>query len=243
MKTNAPVLAIIAILATMVMVGASSSLVAAQIPGPCTATLSYPVTSTLYTNSNVQFVVPISASCTTLYGAQLYATGTAYDTTANVALGSASGVLTSANGGTIFNGQLGFNLPPTTQGDSVQISAAIYNGQYGSLITATSETVQLGTATQQTVTTTVTQAEYPYSDSYPTLYLSQPDQPTQLQSHHSAQAHYEPQPVARATNYTNLYGYIAIIAILATAIIATTGLVLVARREAPWPQTQYAPPR
>lgn len=225
----------------MLIVGASGSLVSAQIPGPCTATLSYPILPVEYSGSSVPIVVPISASCTTPYGSQLYATGSAYDATANTGLGSASTVLMSVNGGVEFNGQLGFNLPPTTQGDSVQISVSIYGSQGGNLLTATSETVEVGTGVQQVTTTTVTQDQYPYANPSPTPYPStyQPNQP-RYQNYHSSQTHYLSQSMAQQSNNTSLFDYMVIIAIIASVIIVTAGLVLVARR--PQQPTWYPVP-
>jgi hypothetical protein len=246
LKTHLGVLMLLAVSMTMLIVGASGSLVSAQATNACTATLNYPVMPLVYTGSNVPIVVPVSASCSTYYGTQLYATGTAYDATANTGLGSVSTVLTPANGGNQFNGQLGFNLPPTAQGDSVQISASIYDSQYGNPITTTSEIIQVGTAVQQVVTTTVTQGPYPAANPYPTSYPSPNQSPPQYRSHQTQQAHFEAQALVQSSNNTNLYSYVAIIAILAAVTIATVGLVLAARRQAPqpyWVQTQPLPPR
>ena len=251
MKPRVYVIALLAISATMLILSTNSTFVFAD---PCTATLSYPVIPVQYSNSNVPIVVPISASCTTYYGSQLYATGSAYDTTSNTGLGSASTILSSVNGGTEFNGQLGFNLPPTSPSDSVQISVSIYSSQYGNPITATSETVQLGAEVQQaqqiTTTTTVTENQNQAYSPYPTAYPS-PQQPNQsqnyqfqpqYQNHH--QTHYFSQVLAQKSNNTNLFDYIVIIAIIATVIIATAGLVLVARRQQPtWYPTMPPPPR
>jgi len=220
-----------AISITMVIVGTGNNLALAD---PCTATLSYPVIPVVYSNANVPIVVPISASCTTYYSNQLYATGNAYDATANVGLGTASTLLTSVNGGTEFNGQIGFNLPPTAQGHSVQISVSIYSSQYGDLITATSETVEIGPAVQQTTTTTVTAAPYysyayPYPTAYPAPYQGNESQyyfEPQSQGHHNFETHFQPE----TRSDTNLLDYVAIIAILAAVIIATVGLVLAGRR-------------
>ena len=155
---NYAILGIVLIIA-IIAVGANSNLVSAD---PCIAQLNYPVMPTGYSYSNIQVVVPMSATCSTYYGSQLYATGNAYDVTSNTGLGSVSTVLQSPDGGTTFNGQLGFNLPPSTQGHTVQLSVSIYNGQYGNQITTTSETIQVGTGNQlqyqQITTTTVTQA-------------------------------------------------------------------------------------
>jgi hypothetical protein len=190
----------------------------------------------IYSNSNVPIVVPMSATCTTYYGSQLYATGNAYDATSDAGLGSVSTVLQSVDGGTTFNGQLGFNLPPSTQSHTVQISVSIYNGQYGNLITATSETVQVGTGTQQAITT-VTQT-YPYQ--YPTQYPSQsPASSYQYSSQlslHRKQLQYQ----VLNQNRSLLLSYVAIVAILAAVIIATTGLVMYGRRQQP-PSINWIP--
>jgi len=244
MKTRICVLVLLAISITALILGASGGLVFAD---PCTATLSYPVLPVVYGNSNVPIVVPVSATCTTNYGNQLYATGNAYDATANIGLGSASTVLMSVNGGTEFNGQLGFNLPPTTQGHSVQISLSIYDSHYGNLITATSETVEVGTAVQQTVTTTVTQGQYPYPyPTYPTAYPYQtsPSPGTYpYPSYQAPQEHHRSQALLQTSNTTNVLDYVVIISIIAAVIIATTGLVLIARRQPYWPQPQPPVPR
>ena len=201
----------------------------------------------VYSNSNVPIVVPMSATCTTYYGSQLYATGNAYDATSNAGLGSVSTVLQSVNGGTTFNGQLGFNLPPSTQGHTVQISVSIYNSQYGNLITATSETIQVGTGSQQVSTTTVTQAyPYPYQNQYPSQYPYQNPYPYQAPSYQysSQQRPYrnQSQYPARNQNSSSLFGFVAIVAILAAVIIATAGLVVYGRRQQPPPGTWLPPP-
>jgi hypothetical protein len=192
----------------------------------------------------------MSATCTTYYGSQLYATGNAYDATSNAGLGSVSTVLQSVNSGTTFNGQLGFNLPPSTQGHTVQISVSIYNGQYGNLITATSETIQVGSGVQQVSTTTVTQA-YPYQNQYatqyPTQYPYQSAYPYQAPSYQrpAQQRPYtnQSQYPARNQNSSSLFGFVAIVAILAAVIIATAGLVVYGRRQQSIPATWLpAPP-
>ena len=144
---NYAILAIVLIIAILA-VGANSNPVSAD---PCIAQLNYPIMPTAYSYSNIPIVVPVSATCTTYYGSQLYATGNAYDATSNVGLGSVSTVLQTVNDGSTFNGQLGFNLPASTQGHTVQLSVSIYNGQYGNLITATSETIQVGTGNQYNI--------------------------------------------------------------------------------------------
>jgi len=248
LRTHLGMLTLLAVSMTMLIVGASSGLAAAQVVGPCTATLSYPQIPVQYGNTNPAFVVPVSASCTTDFGSQLYATANAYDTTSNTALGSTNTVLSSVNGGPEFNGQLGFNLPPTQQGDAVQISVSVYEGQGGNLLTTTSETIPVGTAVQPpiqevtTVTSTVTQSQ-PYADPDPTplTYQSYQLQPQpQGQNYPSYQTHH--QSFARSNN-SNLLDYVAIIAIVASVIIATVGLVLVgSRKQQQQPVWYPAPP-
>src|SRR5208282_1864344 len=206
--------------------------------------LSYPVMPTTYSYSNVPIVVPMSATCTTTYGNQLYASGNAYDATSNVGLGTVNSVLQSTDGGTTFNGQLGFNLPPTTQGHTVTISVSLYSSQYGSLIGATSETFQAVVGNQQVVTTTVTQAyQYPYQTPPSTPYSYQPTYPSQAPSQQPAQQ----RPYTRQSQYqtpnrnnSSLISYVAIVAILVGVVVATAGLVVYARRQQP-PQVTWVP--
>ena len=250
---NYAVLGIVLIIAILA-VGANSNLVSAD---PCIAQLNYPVMPTGYSYSNIQVLVPMSATCTTNYGSQLYATGNAYDATSNTGLGSVSTVLQSPDGGTTFNGQLGFNLPPSTQGHTVQLSVTISNGQYGNQITATSETIQVGTGSQlqyqQVTTTTVTQAdpyqnEYLPQNQYPISYPAPSNQPysSQPQSHPYANQNNSLRPQYQTYGYQNsswLFDYVAIAAILAAVIIATAGLVVVyGRRKQPTPVTWIPPP-
>ncbi|HMK82672.1 MAG TPA: hypothetical protein VK503_03050 [Candidatus Bathyarchaeia archaeon] len=234
---NYAILAIVLIVA-VIAVGASSNPVLAD---PCTAQLNYPIMPVGYSNSNVPIVVPVSATCSTIYGNQLYATGNAYDTTSNAGLGSVSTALQSVNGGTTFNGQLGFNLPPSTQGDTVQFTVSIYDSQYGNLITATSETVQVGTGiqqvqqVQQVSTTTVTQA-YPYPSQNPYQPPSPSYQYSSQPSLHRNQSKYQ----LLNHNRSSLLGYVAIITILAVVIITTAGLVMYGRRQQP-PSVNWIP--
>jgi hypothetical protein len=253
MKTRIHVVVpLLAIAATMLILVANNGFVYAQ---PCTATLSYPVIPTPYGNSNVPFVVPVSASCTTYYN-QLYATGNAFDSTSNTGLGTASAVLASVNGGTQFSGQLGFGVLPTSPGDSVQISVSIYDNQGGNLLTQAGETVPVGAAFQQpgqqVTTTTVTVGQYPYYNPSPTGYQSpyQPNQAQyyqnmpqyqqqQYQGHHWYSTYYFSQALAQRSTNTNLFDYLVIIAIVAAVIISIVGLVLVVRRQ---PQAWYPVP-
>jgi hypothetical protein len=236
---NCAILGIV-LIAAILAVGLNSAQVSAD---PCLAQLNYPIMPAIYSNSNVPIVVTMSATCTTYYGSQLYATGNAYDATSNAGLGSVSTVLQSVDGGTTFNGQLGFNLPPATQSHTVQISVSIYNGQYGNLITATSETIQVGTGIQQV--STVTQAyPYPYPNQYPNQYPSQYPYQTPSYQQPSQQRRYRNQLQYQTLNQNNssLFGYIAIVAILAAVIIATAGLVVYSRRQQPPPATWLPPP-
>jgi len=251
MKSHIHVILLLAISATMLIPIAVSSFVYGQ---PCTATLSNPVIPTQYVNSNVPFVIPVSASCATYYN-QLYASGSAYDATSNIGLGTANAVLSPVNGGTQFNGLLGFSLSPPSPSDSVQISVSIYDKQGGNLVTQTSETVEVGAAAQQAVqqvtTTTVTVGQYPYADPVPTGYQS-PYQPNQSQYNENQPQYqyqqgnqgyhtiYFSQGFPRRSNNQYIFELVAIIAILATVIIATTGLVLAARRRQP-PQLVWYP--
>ncbi|MGP8071336.1 MAG: hypothetical protein ACLP5V_15785 [Candidatus Bathyarchaeia archaeon] len=238
---NYAILGIVLILA-IIAVGVNSNPVLAQAQ-PCTAVLSYPVIPATYPYSNVPITVPMSATCTTVYGNQLYATGNAYDATSNVALGTVNSVLQSSDGGTTFNGQLEFNLPPATQGHTVTISVSLYSNQYNDLVTSTSETFQAVTGSQQVqqvVTTTVTQAyQYPYQPpvstpySYPTPYTNQTSDPPQAPS---VQQPLQQQPYGHQSQYQTLYyhnsllDYVAIAAILAAVVIATAGLVVYGQR-------------
>ena len=247
MRTNLGVLTLLAISITMLIAGASSSVVSAQIASPCTATLSYPVIPLQYGNSNVPFVVPVSASCATNYGSQLYATGNAYDATSNTGLGTANAILSSVNGGTEFTGQLGFNQFQASPDDSIQISVSIYSSPGGNLVTTTGETVQAGTVVQQSVqtvqqvtTTTITEGQYLYSTAYsPNYQPNQIQDQTQRQNRQqqyrgspSVQTHYLSQTFPQRSN-TDLFDWAAIITIVAAVIIATAALVLVARRRQP----------
>ena len=263
MKSRVHVIMLLAISVTMLISAAVSNFVYAQ---PCMATLGSPVIPTQYESSNAPFVIPVSASCTTYYN-QLYAAGNAYDATSNIGLGTANAVLSPANGGTQFNGQLGFSLQPTSPSDSVQISVSIYDSPGGTLLTQTSETLQVGAGAeqppQQIVTTTVTVGQYPYVNPSPTGYVS-PFQPNQSQPYenqppyqyqyeyqyqqgnHRHHSYYFSQGFPYSSNNQYLLELVAIIAIIATVIIATTGLVLIARRRQPpqavWYTTPPPPP-
>ena len=239
----------IVLIIAIVAVGVNSNLVSAQVQ-PCTAVLSYPVMPSTYSYTNVPIVVPMSATCTTTFGNTLYATGNAYDATANVAFGSVNSVLQSPDGGTTFNGQLGFNLPPTTQGHTVTISVSLYSSQYGDLVTSTSETFQAVIGNQEIATTTVTEAyPYPYQPpvsipySYQPVYPNQTSYPYQSSYPYPTPSYQQPlQSYSYRHQNRSLLGYVAIAAILATVVIATAGLVVYGRRQPPPVTWVPAPP-
>jgi hypothetical protein len=241
MKTRMHIFVIIALVfvATIIATGISTAPVAAD---SCVAQLTYPVMPTVYYGSSVPIVVPLSVTCSTYYGTSLYATANLYDTTTGTSLGSLSVSLNSVDGGNVFNGQVGFNLPSSTQGHTVQISASIYASQYGSLITTTSISFLVTNTPQQVTTTTVTQPanEYPYPYQYPNPnpypYPSPPLQNSQ-QHHH----YFNEQNQTQGSNNSMLV-YVAIVAILAAVVIATTGLVIFSqRRPQPQPQPYWIP--
>jgi len=226
-------------------IGANSNSVSAD---PCTAQLNYPIMPAAYSYSNIPISVPMSAVCSTSYGSQLYATGNAYDATTNAGLGSVSTVLQSADG-TTFNGQLNFNLPSSTQGHTVQLSASIYNGQYGNQITATSETIQVGNGNQLqyqqvTTTTVVTSADPPNQYPYPYPAPSNQPYPSQTPANLYGNQNNSFYPQYQAYRYRSslIFAYVAIVAILVAVFIATAGLVVYGRRQ-PTPVTWIpAPP-
>jgi len=150
-KTRNCALLLLVLAVAIVAVGTSSNLVAAD---PCTANLSTIASTAPYSNTygqNISIQVPVSASCTPTSGSSnsLYAVGDAYDTTTSTDLGSVSTVLAPVSVGNTYNGQLTFSLPSTTQGDTLQISVSLYNGQYGQLLTTSAETIQANPASLQ----------------------------------------------------------------------------------------------
>ena len=60
-----------------------------------------------------------------------------------------STIASTASYSNTYNGQLTFSLPSTTQGDTLQISVSLYNGQYGQLLTTSAETIQANPANLQ----------------------------------------------------------------------------------------------
>ncbi|HUK50424.1 MAG TPA: hypothetical protein VLV18_05265 [Terriglobales bacterium] len=234
MKTRIHIFVVIVLSLAAIVAGLNIAPVAAD---SCTAQLTNPVMPTVYYGSSVPIVVPMSVTCNIYYGASLYATANVYDTTSGTSLGSVSVSLNSVNSGNVFNGQIGFNLPASTQGHWVQISTSVYSSQYGSLLTTTSISFLVSNTPQQITTTTVTQATYPYpypyQNSNPYAYPSPPFQNSQ--QHHNF---YQQQNQTQGTN--NMLVYVAIIAILAAVVIATTGLVIFSQRR-PQPQPYWIP--
>jgi hypothetical protein len=226
-KTRMYTIVMLALAITIVTAGIGMRPVSAQ---TCTAQLNYPIMPTFYANSNVPIVVPLSVTCETFYGDQLYATANLYDTVSGNNLGTVSVILPSVNAGSLFNGQLGFNLPPYTQGDTVQVTASIYSSQYGNVITTTSITFQVSGPGQQVATTTVTETTnmyYPYAYPSPTPSIQHPqfhEHANQLLSQNRNQS----------ANNASLLVYVAIAAILAAVLIATAGLVAYARKRTYW---------
>ena len=169
----------------------------------CSAQLGYPIIPLAYANQSITAVVPVSATCSAASGQQLYATASAYDLNTNTSASTVNTILTSVDGGYTFTGQLGFNLPPSTQGHWVQVAVTIYASQAGGELTTAGEAFPVTPGTGQVVTATVTE-QSPYAFA----------------------------PSATGTNERPhyIFAYVAIAAILATVIIVTVGLVVYSRR-------------
>jgi hypothetical protein len=164
--TYALLMAILAV--SVVAIATNNTFALAQ---PCEAQLSSPSSSTQqYYGANFQITLPVSVSCS-FYPGQLYATGTAYDTTYNANIGTANTALSPTYGGNGFTGQLIFTLPTSTQSHSVEFSVSIYGTQtqyYGSsLLATTSSTFVVGPSYYQTYPTYPTYPPYPSYPSYP----------------------------------------------------------------------------
>src|SRR5208282_2381015 len=143
---------------------------------PCIAQASYPVVSSpQYYNSNIAVTVPVSASCSYIVG-PLFAVGDAYDTSISTDLGTVSTGLGSVGGGS-YTGQLLFSLPLSTLGHTVQFSVSIYNnnnGQYGSPLATTSQSITIGSSINQGYPNNYCQPGYAYAGGtcYPPTYYS-----------------------------------------------------------------------
>ena len=171
---------------------------------PCAAQLGFPIIPVVYANTIVTVVVPISATCSTSYGNQLYATANAYDLNTNTVADSVNTILTSVNGGYTFTGQFGFNLPASTQGHWLQVSVSIFSSQAGGPLTTTGEAFPVNTGTVQVITTTV------FPQTSVQLAPSAPGTPS------------GPPP--------SIFAYVAIAAIMAVVIIVTVGLIVFSRK-------------
>jgi len=183
----------------------------------CTARLGYPIIPSVYANQIVTVVVPLSATCSIPYGNQIYATGTAYDLSTSTLADTENTVLTSVNSGYTFTGQLGFNLPASTQSHWMQISVTLYGGQSSEPLTTTGEAFPINPGTVELLTTTVT--------AQPTSYeLAPTSSPDQNEQSHSTLA------------------FVAIAAILVMVIIVTTGLIVYSRRPTGGYPAPYLPP-
>lgn len=146
----------------------------------CSAQLNY---STTY--SNGQIIVPVSASCSFI-GGQLYAVGYAVDSYGRN-LGSTSTLLTSINGGNTFSGQLVFTSPFPAQGGTVQVSVSIYsNGPNGTILTSTTQTLQVNGVYGYGYYSPGTYWYYPWYPSYPSYPSYSPPSPP----HHHGHPHY-----------------------------------------------------
>src|SRR5208282_4825473 len=141
---------------------ASSGPVFAQTP--CIAQASYPAVSSPQGNYNFAVTVPVSASCSYTVGS-LYAVGDAYDTTISSDLGTVSTGLSLVGGGS-YSGQLLFSLPTSTLGHTVQFSVSIYNnynGQSGSPLATTSQSIAIGSSIYQSYPYNYCQSGYSYT--------------------------------------------------------------------------------
>jgi len=181
-KTCTYALLITLLAAGVVAIATNNSFVFAQ---PCSAVLGSPSYSSqqyYYYSGTFQITVPVSASCP-FYAGELYATGTAYDTTYNTNLGSANTVLNPTYGGYGYTGQLTFTFPTSAQSHSIQFSVSIYSNQnqnqyygyyggyYGtSLLAQTSSTFVIGPSYYQGYPTYPAYPSYspPSSPYYPT---------------------------------------------------------------------------
>jgi hypothetical protein len=146
--------------------------------------------------------VPVSATCSTAYGQQLYASASATDLNTGTSASTVNTILTSVDGGYTFTGQVGLSMPPSTVGHWVQLTVTIYRNPSGSQLATVGEAFPVNASNGQIVTATVTEQA--------------PDQ--------FAPAAPEPG--------LHIYGYVAIAAILATVIIVTVGLLVYSRRPA-----------
>jgi hypothetical protein len=178
-KTCSYLVLVLVLSVGVIAAATSNSLVSAQ---ACTAQLGSPTnTVQQYYASGFQVTLPLSSTCP-FYTGQLYATGTAYDTTNNWNIGTSNTALSSTYGGYGFNGQLQFTLPNTAVSHPVQFSVSIYGTQAGywqqysggSLLTTTSATFVVGPS----YLNGYQNYPYGYSSTYPTYPSTYPTYPT-----------------------------------------------------------------
>ena len=180
----------------LVIAPASMSFVSAS---NCSIQLGYPIIPTVPANQSVTVVVPVSATCSTAYGPQLYARASAVDLSTGTSASTVNTIVTSVDGGYTFTGQLGFNLPPSTEGHWVQVAVTVYPSQAGGPLTTTGEAFPITAGAAQVVTATVTE-ETPYQ--------------------------FAPAPTNQPEPHYFIFAYVAIAAILATVIIVTVALIV-----------------
>lgn len=232
----------------IVTVGANGTLVAAD---PCIAQLSYPIMPTGYTYSSIQIIVPVSATCPSINNA-FTAVGDAYDTSTNTDLGSVTTLLIPVNGGS-FSGQLAFSLPPVSLGHTVQISVSVYNGQsapgqYGTLLTTASETVQLSPANSQNVyyppNQYLVQQQVTVTSYLPQM-IQQPLTGASYFGRQNTNSSFIQQPFARAPYFARqdtswLVGMVIAVLIAASVIIAVV-FAVIGSRNRPLPPPPMLP--
>jgi len=182
-RTCLHILLAIILAAGVVALATNNSVATAQ--QPCQAQLGQPnVAMQQYYSygGNLQLTLPVSASCS-FYAGQVYATGSAYDTTYGTSLGTAQSVLSSTYGGYGYTGQLTFTVPSSAQGHSVQLWVSIYSGQngyyggyYGSSLLAQASSTFVVNPIYQGYPTYPSYSLYPNYPTYPS-YPSYPSYP------------------------------------------------------------------
>lgn len=130
----------------------------------CSASLgTSSLSSNQYYNSYARINTPVSVYCS-YYASQLNAVGDAFDTSANVDLGSVSTILTLSYGSNAYAGQLTFNLPPSSFGHQVRLLVSVYGGQNGYYGNGNGQL--LAQAAQMVKVTISYQNGYPNSNGY-----------------------------------------------------------------------------
>ena len=169
----------------------------------CSAQLGFPIIPLASANQAFIAVVPVSATCSTAYGQQLYASASATDLNTGTSASTVNTILTSVDGGYTFTGQVGLSLPPSTVGHWIQLTVTIYQNPSGSQLTTIGESFPVNASNGQVVTATVTE-QTPYQ--------------------------FAPTPTTTPEPGHYIFAYVAIAAILATVIIVTVGLLVYTRR-------------